>query len=66
MKHAQAVKIVTKCCDYYIQKKLAFDANMYERHPEVEQVAPYAKTAHDEREQIREALRIISESPKLL
>ena len=65
MKHAQAIKIIKKCCDYYINKRLAFDANCFERGLMPEEINPNGKHNSLERKEIREAIKFLEDRPTL-
>ena len=63
MKRRTAIKLVRKCVDYYIQKRLAFDASMYEKGVNVSE---YAERCYREREKINEAFNELSKQDTLL
>lgn len=63
MKHEQAIKIVRKASEYYIQKKLAFDANLFRKGLcDTE----HAKNCNHEREKVLEALATLANQPRLM
>lgn len=57
MRKKTALKILRKCIDYYIKKRLAFDANAYEQGL----IFVRSEKAFEEKEKIEEAWKIITE-----
>lgn len=62
MNRQQAIKTIAKCVDYYVKKRLAFDANAYQKGFDNE----HAKKCYLERKKICEAMDQLAKQESLL